>query len=69
MGEAVTHEVPDYPVQNLEVAERGLATHRECGRECDARRYFGKLVPELRMIARRRAASGGWNLWSDARGE
>ncbi|MFJ9743945.1 hypothetical protein, partial [Streptomyces sp. NPDC101166] len=59
---AISHEVPDYPVQNLEVARSGLEAHRDCGKECEAKRYFTALVPHLEMIARRRAASAGWNL-------
>ncbi|BEK89818.1 hypothetical protein [Nocardia seriolae] len=63
VAHAISHEVPDYPIQNLDVARRGLETHRACAKGCEAKRYFAALVPHLEMIARRRAASAGWNLW------
>ncbi|WP_162958317.1 hypothetical protein [Nocardia yunnanensis] len=66
MTHPIGHDVPDYPVQNLEVARRGLAAHQNCDRACEAKRYFVALVPHLEMITRRRAASASWNLWSSA---
>ncbi|WP_306356285.1 MULTISPECIES: hypothetical protein [unclassified Nocardia] len=41
------HRMPDYPILNPEVAQRGLARHQECGDDCGARRYFADLVPYL----------------------
>ncbi|GAB0107939.1 hypothetical protein JMUB6875_69420 [Nocardia sp. JMUB6875] len=64
MAQPISHEVPDYPVQNLDVAKRGLESHRECDKDCEAKRYFAGLVPYLEVLARRRAASAGWNIWS-----
>ncbi|MBF6135247.1 hypothetical protein IU501_19875 [Nocardia otitidiscaviarum] len=43
----ILHRVPDHPILNLEVAQRALARHRDCGDDCAARRYFLALVPAL----------------------
>lgn len=46
----ISHEPPDYPVMNLEVALKGQATHAECALDdCGARRYFDGLVPSMRQ--------------------
>lgn len=43
----VSHEIPDYPVGNLEMARAAREKHAECDWDCEARRYFTQRVPEL----------------------
>ncbi len=56
MNTYVSHEFPERPVLDLEVARRERDKHRACGEECDAKRYFGKLVPQMEGRC-------GWNIW------
>lgn len=60
MNTPVSHEVPDYPVMNLEAAQRGWERHRECGDGCPAKSYFTKLVARLEGS---QAPSTTWNIW------
>ncbi|MFJ9743924.1 hypothetical protein [Streptomyces sp. NPDC101166] len=62
----VSHDAPDYPVMNLQAAQRGLTVHQGCGESCDARRYFQGLVPRLETIAKEIESMRGrssWNIW------
>ncbi|MEC3918842.1 hypothetical protein [Nocardia sp. CDC160] len=47
----VCHDIPDYPVMNLEMAKSALAKHHDCGPECEAKRYFAARVPLLECRA------------------
>ncbi len=70
---AISHEPPDYPVMNLEVARRGQATHQDCDPEtCSAKVYFDKvalrLSRELHTIRSSHNSArlrGTWNIWTN----
>ncbi|MEV6773528.1 hypothetical protein AB0N05_33340 [Nocardia sp. NPDC051030] len=53
----VSHEVPDYPVQNLQAALHGRGKHAKCDSGCEAKRYFDDLVPRLE-------GRHTWNIWA-----
>lgn len=59
----VSHDVPGYPVENLEQARRGRFLHEDCSDDCDAKRYYVALVPQLE----RRSGRTGWNIWTSRR--
>ncbi|MFE3187801.1 hypothetical protein ACFXHA_02270 [Nocardia sp. NPDC059240] len=65
MKRAFGHDMPDHPVLNLEVAQRALGEHAECGDECEAKRYFARQVPYLEGAAQPERTRGGtsWNIW------
>lgn len=54
----IFHQVPDYPILNLEAAQHGLNRHRDCADDCEAKRYFTVLVPYLNR------GCSTWNIWS-----
>ncbi|MFF2551308.1 hypothetical protein ACFVUS_09940 [Nocardia sp. NPDC058058] len=44
----IGHQPPDYPIMNLEVAQRGRRAHQTCDTEtCPARAYFDKVAARL----------------------
>ncbi|MFE3255503.1 hypothetical protein ACFXPS_03905 [Nocardia sp. NPDC059091] len=64
MNRPVTHSMPDHPVLNLEVAQRALAQHAQCGEECEAKRYFSRQVPYLERSGHRERGATSWNIWA-----
>ncbi|MRH87750.1 hypothetical protein GFY24_09840 [Nocardia sp. SYP-A9097] len=68
----ISHDPPDYPVMNLEVARRGQAAHQDCDVEkCSAKAYFDKVAlrlgRELRTIRSSHNTTdlrGAWNIWT-----
>ncbi|MFJ9368803.1 hypothetical protein ACIRRA_30860 [Nocardia sp. NPDC101769] len=60
----ISHDAPDYPVMNLQVAQHGLKQHQYCDDSCEARRYFTDLVPKLERADREvKPLRGTWNIW------
>ncbi|MET8428302.1 hypothetical protein [Nocardia sp. NPDC004860] len=60
----ISHDAPDYPVMNLQAAQHGLKQHQHCDDNCDARRYFTDLVPNLERADREaKQLRGTWNIW------
>ncbi|NNH71645.1 hypothetical protein HLB23_17535 [Nocardia uniformis] len=58
-----SHDVPGYPVENIEQARRGRYLHDECSDDCDAKRYYTALVPQLEH----RSGLRGRNIWTGQR--
>ncbi|MGV9413548.1 hypothetical protein ACWDOP_26915 [Nocardia sp. NPDC003693] len=53
----MSHNYPERPVLDLEIAKRERDKHRDCGDDCDAKRYYTRLVPQIERRA------GAWNIW------
>lgn len=68
---ALSHEPPDYPVMNLEVARRGRVAHAACDAEtCSAKAYFDRRVVRLESESSTLRSSRNptslrttWNIW------
>ncbi|WP_067538321.1 hypothetical protein [Nocardia crassostreae] len=60
----MSHEVPDYPIMNLDAAEHGLKLHENCDDKCEPKGYFTQLIPTLRKSGRCTNLRGTWNIWS-----
>lgn len=61
----ISHNAPDYPVMNLEVAQSGKTLHRSCGDWCEARTYYTARVARLEKSVEVSPSSsrGTWNIW------
>ncbi|WP_067537228.1 hypothetical protein [Nocardia crassostreae] len=58
MNSYLSHDIPDYPVMNLRAAVHALAKHEACPDDCEAKRYYAKLVPHLER------GRSTWNIWT-----
>ena len=58
-----SHEVPGYPVMNLEQAQAGWRDHVKCGPECDAKPYFIAVALRMERAQTHADLHVGWNVW------